>query len=627
MRILGIYVRELAAAISAARIGGGILRADLFRAGGPRGSGSKADADAEAEALIRRALLEEFPTYGVHGEELPAEDRPAADGAHVWVIDPNDGTSDYLRGCRGSAVSIALVREGVPVLGVVYAFAPPMGEEDLITWCEGEAVRRNGIAVQTARAGAIAASHTVLVSARGDSAVAYNATAAAPARFRSMPSIAYRLALVAVGDAEAAVSLNSPSSLDYAAGHALLRGAGLELVNEAGDIVSYDRRARGGVTRCFGGALDTCRALAARPVWRRSPAMDTIPKEPYAQVLPLRDRHISDSGRLSRAQGCLLGQLSGDALGSLVEFQGPREIAERYPAGPRILEDGGTWSTLAGQPTDDSELALLLARALVKQGKLDEEEVAGAYAYWIRSGPFDVGNTTNAALRSAAAAVQAGTSAASAARAAANVDSQANGGLMRISPLGVFGWAAAPAEVASWARLDARLTHPHLMCQEASALFAATIAFAIREGASPKAVHEFAIGLTKELELSLFAPLILAAATAPPADYVTHMGHVVIALQNAFYQLLHAPSLEEGVVQTVMQGGDTDTNAAIAGALLGAVHGAEAVPEQWRDRVLTCRPLAGLPQVRRPRPPCLWPVDALILAERLLLSGERHLDG
>ena len=68
-------------------------------------------------------------------------------------------------------------------------------------------------------------------------------------------------------------------------------------------------------------------------------------------------------------------------------------------------------------------------------------------------------------------------------------------------------------------------------------------------------------------------------------------GWVKIALQNAFYELLHAPSLEEGVVATVRRGGDTDTNAAIAGALLGAVHGREAVPAQWRSMVLSCRPL------------------------------------
>ena len=95
-----------------------------------------------------------------------------------------------------------------------------------------------------------------------------------------------------------------------------------------------------------------------------------------------------------------------------------------------------------------------------------------------------------------------------------------------------------------------------------------------------------------------------------------------IALQNAFHELLHAPSLEEGVVATVRRGGDTDTNAAIAGALLGAVHGREAVPAQWRSMVLSCRPLP--PRARRPRPRAYWPVDVMEIAERLLLAGDRR---
>ena len=51
---------------------------------------------------------------------------------------------------------------------------------------------------------------------------------------------------------------------------------------------------------------------------------------------------------INRAQGCLLGQLIGDALGSLVEFQSPEEIRRSYPEGVRELADGGTWNTIAG---------------------------------------------------------------------------------------------------------------------------------------------------------------------------------------------------------------------------------------------------------------------------------------
>lgn len=119
---------------------------------------------------------------------------------------------------------------------------------------------------------------------------------------------------------------------------------------------------------------------------------------------------------INRAQGCLLGQLIGDALGSLVEFQSPEEIRRSYPEGVRELADGGTWNTIAGQPTDDSEMALLLARMLTERGAYDPNAALQAYQFWLDSEPFDCGMTISAGLRGAP-----------------NPDSQANGAMMRIS--------------------------------------------------------------------------------------------------------------------------------------------------------------------------------------------------
>jgi ADP-ribosyl-[dinitrogen reductase] hydrolase len=173
----------------------------------------------------------------------------------------------------------------------------------------------------------------------------------------------------------------------------------------------------------------------------------------------------NETNIIYRAQGCLLGQLAGDALGSLVEFRGPEYIRRHYPDGVRKLADGGTWNTIAGQPTDDCEMALVLARMLVDRGAYDPEEARKAYVYWLNSGPFDLGLTIATALRSQP-----------------NPDSQANGAMMRISPLGIFGVNHELAQVAEWARQDAALTHPHPVCQQANALYAMAIAHAIHTG-------------------------------------------------------------------------------------------------------------------------------------------------
>ncbi|MFZ4616077.1 MAG: ADP-ribosylglycohydrolase family protein [Rectinemataceae bacterium] len=311
------------------------------------------------------------------------------------------------------------------------------------------------------------------------------------------------------------------------------------------------------------------------------------------------------SDMYSRAQGALLGLVAGDSLGSLVEFQSPQSIRRLYPQGLRDLVAGGTFDTLPGQPTDDSEMALLLARSLIELGTYDAPAVRERYVYWLESGPFDCGLTISAALRGTL-----------------NEASQANGALMRVSPVGIAG-AKLPLEaVARWAELDAGLTHPNPVCLQVNALYAMSIAIAIREEIAPKDLFERIQGIALErcVEASVMAS-IEAAAVEAPANFLSQMGWVLIAFQNALYQLLHAPSLELGIIDTVMRGGDTDTNAAISGALLGAVHGREAIPRRWEEAILACRPKAGLPGVHRPRPECLWPTDLLSLAARLVDLG------
>ena len=310
----------------------------------------------------------------------------------------------------------------------------------------------------------------------------------------------------------------------------------------------------------------------------------------------------ADSALLSRAQGCLLGQLIGDSLGSLVEFKRPEEIRRRYPDGVRDMADGGTWGTIAGQPTDDSEMALMLARTLVAQGRFDAAEIEKAYIFWLESDPFDCGTTIQSGLTGRH-----------------KPDSQANGAMMRISPLGIFGVNYELEQVAEWARHDAAITHIHPVCQQANALFAMAIAHAVRTGCSANELYEQAVVWADEMDAHARLKETIARATdSPPSDFVRFQGWVLIAFPNALWQLLNANDVEEGVVDTIMRGGDTDTNAAICGALLGAVHGREAIPGRWVETIRNCRPRAGAANVHKPRPECFWPADALELAEQLI---------
>ena len=255
-------------------------------------------------------------------------------------------------------------------------------------------------------------------------------------------------------------------------------------------------------------------------------------------------------------------------------------------------------------------MALLLARMLVEHGRYDSGHVRKAYVFWLNSGPFDCGETISSGLRGQP-----------------NLDSQANGALMRISPLGIFGANHDLAQVAEWARQDAALTHPHPVCRQANELFTMAIAQAVRAECDARDLYRRIVGWAEDMNVdgSLLGA-IHGAAIAPPADYVHQQGWVLTAIRNALWQLSHAQSLEEAVVDTVMRGGDTDTNAAICGALLGAVYGRDAIPAQWTECLLNCRPAARQTHVGRPRPECFWPTDALELAERLIVKLKTSSD-
>lgn len=179
------YQAALNAAVDAALEAGKLLRAESQRPGGPRGSGGHADVDEQAEQVIRKKILAAFPA-AYRGEETGSAS--GGDTEHIWLVDPNDGTSAYLKGWRGSAVSIALVRQGALVLGVVYAPTYPDDNGDMFAWAEGcGPVTRNGTPVTTSLAdkdlkGDDDVPAIVFISQDADKNPAANAACVAPAR-------------------------------------------------------------------------------------------------------------------------------------------------------------------------------------------------------------------------------------------------------------------------------------------------------------------------------------------------------------------------------------------------------------------------------------------------------------
>ena len=309
--------------------------------------------------------------------------------------------------------------------------------------------------------------------------------------------------------------------------------------------------------------------------------------------------------RLRRARGVLWGQAVGDALGTTVEFERAAAISSRYPRGVREVGGGGPFGLEAGQITDDTELALCLARSLALRHRYDENDVASRYIAWCRGNPPDCGGTTRRAFGEL---VPQGASVAATVRARALRDSQANGALMRVSPLAIFGSTLDPEALHQLAAADATLSHPHPVCVAANQVFCFAISYALRTEATGPEVFEATLAFTRATEsCTEVIPTLELARRELPADAFANMGWVRHALQAAFHQLLHARDFEQALVDVIGLGGDTDTNGCIAGALLGSVFGADAIPARWMNVVRECRP-------RRPEVFWCHDLDALALA-------------
>src|SRR5512146_3037042 len=111
------YTAELDCARRAAGSAGNLLRR-AFHAG-------ESGVDRPAEEEIRQILTASFPQYGYRGEELGFAAPPQDTAGHLWLVDSHDGTSAFEEGFRGASVSIALLRDGRPVLGAVNAYCAP----------------------------------------------------------------------------------------------------------------------------------------------------------------------------------------------------------------------------------------------------------------------------------------------------------------------------------------------------------------------------------------------------------------------------------------------------------------------------------------------------------------------
>src|SRR5947209_31787 len=202
-------------------------------------------ADHRAEDILRTELLKARPGYGFLGEE--GGSREGSDKTHTWVIDPLDGTTNFLHSIPHFAISIGLVRDGTPIAGLIYNPA----NDETFTAERGKGAflndRRMRVAARRRLADAVVCC-ALPHHGRGDLALFRREMAAIPdkvAGLRRFGAAALDLAYVAAGRFDAYWE-RGLSAWDIAAGVLLVREAGgfitdltdQERTIEAGDVIA-----------------------------------------------------------------------------------------------------------------------------------------------------------------------------------------------------------------------------------------------------------------------------------------------------------------------------------------------------------------------------------------------------
>ncbi len=303
--------------------------------------------------------------------------------------------------------------------------------------------------------------------------------------------------------------------------------------------------------------------------------------------------HSSNTAGSDRARGVLLGLAVGNLLGLPVEGDRHDWIAASYPDGLTEIDTGE-----AQRPMDDDlAQAVGLGEALLAGGNY-ARDFADRLVVWARENGRGIGITTSDVIYE----LSTGKPLPEPARIVYERRNRVapNGGVMRCAPVAIA-HRNDPALLVADSAVTCAVTHYAETCQWSCILVNASIA-ALLNGSRPDLPGMIAAARADGCpDLSAQAnhdgipsdtldALEQGAQPPPGIEWLKRdhrlIGHTLLALQFGLWAASTPFGFEDALVASVAAGGDTDTNAAAAGAVLGTRYGASSIPERW----LACIP-------------------------------------
>jgi len=280
-------------------------------------------------------------------------------------------------------------------------------------------------------------------------------------------------------------------------------------------------------------------------------------------------------------RGTLLGVAAGNALGIPAEGHSRRSVERSFDGGPTEIDP----SEQAAPWDDDLAQTAVLAEALT-EGELDFDDLARRFVTWGQTNGRGIGHLTSEVLDQ----LTGGESPSSAARVVWErrpLSSAGNGAVMRCSPVALR-WRVSGRDLIKDARTSALVTHYDPLCEWSTVAMSVTVALTL-SGAPVNldllAAHIEATGAPDEVAAAI-RTVDRGGLRRLALDDPMDMGYTIKGMQVGLWAATSADADFEAVLTEVVgEGGDTDTNGAIAGAVMGARLGAGAIPSRWLDNI------------------------------------------
>jgi ADP-ribosylglycohydrolase len=288
-------------------------------------------------------------------------------------------------------------------------------------------------------------------------------------------------------------------------------------------------------------------------------------------------------------KGVFFGQAIGDALGLGTEFLTRNQILDIYPHGlteyRQITQDEHRSRWAVGDWTDDTAQFLCIVDAILEHGEINEQLFAKQVHKWFKDAPMGIGQTVLKVV-SVPQYTLYPHKAAELVWKLSKYRSAANGAIMRTSALGLWEYSELEKVIVNTENI-CKATHFDPRCVGSCVIITSIIATLMQNGSLLTENELVEIAEKYDHRISDYIRLAKRGCLEQlELDERSSMGYTLKTLSAGLWAYFNAKDFEDGLIKIVNQGGDADTNAAVACSLLGAKFGLEGIPEKYIDGLL-----------------------------------------